>query len=130
MIPDRLLYFLEHFWNDQKCAQIWIPGPRIYHQKCFNEYKKIVGASLNNIIVSYQRIWKSEIVGRCVYLSFQFSYFLISYALKIWNFEILLTWYQDLLQNIKGHFRNVEMLIIWESECCDPLRAQTTNSNF
>ena len=27
MIPDRLQYFLEHFWSDQKCDQIWTLGP-------------------------------------------------------------------------------------------------------
>ena len=32
MLPDRLQYLLEHFWNDQKCDQIWNLGPRIYHQ--------------------------------------------------------------------------------------------------
>ena len=29
MIPDRLQYFLEDFWIDQKCDQIWTRGARI-----------------------------------------------------------------------------------------------------
>ena len=33
MIPDRLQYFWEDFWNDHKGDQIWTIGPRIYHQK-------------------------------------------------------------------------------------------------
>ena len=32
MIPDRLQYVLEHFWNDQKCDRIWTFYPRIYRQ--------------------------------------------------------------------------------------------------
>ena len=36
MIPDRLQYFLEHFWIDQKCDQIWTLGPRIYYQNTSN----------------------------------------------------------------------------------------------
>ena len=31
MIPERLQYFLEPFWNDQQCDQIWTLGPHIYY---------------------------------------------------------------------------------------------------
>ena len=37
MIPDRLQYFLEHLWNDQKCNQIWTLGPCIYHPNTSND---------------------------------------------------------------------------------------------
>ena len=32
MIPDRFRYFLDDFWNFEKCDQTWTLGPRIYHQ--------------------------------------------------------------------------------------------------
>ena len=36
MIPDRLQYLLEPFWNDQKFDQIWTLEPCIYHQNAQN----------------------------------------------------------------------------------------------
>ena len=39
MIPDGLQYFSEHFWNDQKCDQIWLLGPRIYNQNISKIHK-------------------------------------------------------------------------------------------
>ena len=41
MIPDRLQYFFEHFWNDQKRDQILPLGPRIYHQNTTTNTGKI-----------------------------------------------------------------------------------------
>ena len=32
MVPDRLQYFLEHFWIDQQNHQIWTLGARTYYQ--------------------------------------------------------------------------------------------------
>ena len=32
MIPDRSQSFLDDFWNDRTCDQIWTLGPRIYHK--------------------------------------------------------------------------------------------------
>ena len=49
MDPDRLQYFLAHFWDDQKCEQIWILGPGIYHKNTL-KIQEDMGASLNNII--------------------------------------------------------------------------------
>ena len=40
MIPDRLQDFLDHFWNDEKCDQIWTLGPHIHHQKISTNIRK------------------------------------------------------------------------------------------
>ena len=47
MIPDRLQYFFDDFWNDQKCDRIWTLGPCIYHQI----YKKHYGDILDKYYV-------------------------------------------------------------------------------
>ena len=41
MIPDRLQYFLDDFWNDQKCDQIWTLGPRQSISKNTTKYGDI-----------------------------------------------------------------------------------------
>ena len=41
MIPDRLQYFLEHFWNDQKCDKLWTLGPHIYHKNISKDTRKM-----------------------------------------------------------------------------------------
>ena len=41
MIHDRLQYFWDDFWNDQKRDQIWTLGPRIYHQNLSKNTRKI-----------------------------------------------------------------------------------------
>ena len=67
MIPDRLQYFLEHFWTDQQCDHIWTLGPRIYHQNTLRIQENI-GSSLN--IFSYLGIWNYDCLeGMCTYLS-------------------------------------------------------------
>ena len=40
MVPDRLQYFLEHFWNDQNCDEILTLGPRSYHQNTSKIHEK------------------------------------------------------------------------------------------
>ena len=42
MIPDRLQYFLEHFWNDQKRDQILSPGPLIYYKNTSINIRRIM----------------------------------------------------------------------------------------
>ena len=42
LFPDGLQYVSAHFWNFEKCNQIWTPAPYLL-QKSFNEYKKQVG---------------------------------------------------------------------------------------
>ena len=49
MIPDRLQYFLEHVWIDQKRDQIWTLGPRIHYQN-IQTIQEIMVTSLNNIM--------------------------------------------------------------------------------
>ena len=41
--PDRLQYFLEHFWIEQRCDQIWSLGPRIYHKNKLNNARNYGG---------------------------------------------------------------------------------------
>ena len=56
MIPDRLQYFLEHFWIDQQCDQIWTHEPRIYYQNITTN-KETYG----NILEKYYfHIWEYE----------------------------------------------------------------------
>ena len=81
MIPDRLQYFLEHFWNDQKCDQIWTIGPRIYHQN-ISKIQDMYGGILEHIMF---HIWESEILmfwNACAPCRFQCS------ILKRWSFDI------------------------------------------
>ena len=73
MIPDRLQYFLKHFWNDQKLDQIWTLGPRIYHQKIFNEYKENYGSSLTKYYfhisnINFRQTKITSTVGVCTKL--------------------------------------------------------------
>ena len=50
MIPNRLQYILEHFWNDRKCDQIRTLGARIYYQHISNNIRKHMGTSLKHIM--------------------------------------------------------------------------------
>ena len=63
MFPGRLQCFLEHFWNDRKCDQIWTLGPRIYHQNISNNTRKLWGASLKILLsisenMKFCKCWK------------------------------------------------------------------------
>ena len=49
MIPDRLGYFLEHFWIDQQFHQIWTLGAHIYYQNTSKHTRKY-GNILRNLI--------------------------------------------------------------------------------
>ena len=77
MSPDRLQYFLEHFWNDQKCVHL-DPRTPYLSSKYFKSYKKMMGTS------SCLMIWICTNVGRYVYLFFIF-HFLIFETLKMKN---------------------------------------------
>ena len=69
MIPDRLQYFLEHFWKDQTCDQIWTLGPHIYHQNTSRNIRKL----WKHPWFSYLRIWNSDVFeGLCTHLLFLF----------------------------------------------------------
>ena len=116
MIPDRLQYFWEHFWNDQKCDQLWTLGPHIHHQNTSNNTRKSMGTSLKYEF-SYLRICNSEICGRClcptclirlnvfkfwklehnslVFWTFKNKLLEIGnwiWHVTFWNFEILKSW--------------------------------------
>ena len=80
MIPDRLQYFLEHFWIDQKCDQIWTLGPRICYQNISKKYKKIWGQPWH--ILNFHT-WESffEIDWKSAYLVSFVSFFVF---LKPW----------------------------------------------
>ena len=58
MIPDRLQYFLDDFWNDKKCDQIWTLGPRTYHQHTSKNTRTIWERPWQNLF----HIWWSGIV--------------------------------------------------------------------
>ena len=58
MIPARLQYFLEHFWNEQKRDQIWTLGPRIHHQNISNDTRNMMGTALENML-SYLTVFNS-----------------------------------------------------------------------
>ena len=58
MIPDRLQYFANDFWNDQKCDQIWTLGPCIHHQNTSTNTRKVWEHPWNIIC----HIWESEIL--------------------------------------------------------------------
>ena len=81
MIPDRLQYFLDGFWNDQKCDQIWTLGHRICHQKALNVQENL-GTSLKHIMF---HIWEYDILkmleGQCTKL-FEF------WNLKFQNWKV------------------------------------------
>ena len=76
MIPDRLQYFLDDFWNDQKCDQIWTLGPCIYHQNASTNTGKY-GNDLDKYYFSYLTIWNCDFVEgmRTQLLKFIMLYF-------------------------------------------------------
>ena len=41
MIPDRLQYFLDDFWNCENLVKIWTLGARIYYQNASKHIRKI-----------------------------------------------------------------------------------------
>ena len=51
MIPDRLQYCLDDFWNFEKCDQLLTLGPRIY-QRNLQRMQEIYGSILENIFVN------------------------------------------------------------------------------
>ena len=58
MIPDRLQYFQEHFWNDQDYDKIWTLGPRIYHQNISKNTR-----TYRDVLEQYYfHIWESEML--------------------------------------------------------------------
>ena len=123
MIPDGLQYFLDDFWNFQKCYQLWTLGPCIYHQKYCKKYKNSMGASLENIFISRNlKIWKCWKAHAHVFL---FEYFVIGISI-IWNMRIqmkLLNFknWKYYKQNLEiGRFENRKVIfvnvIIWTFE--------------
>ena len=54
MIPDRLQYFLEHFWIDKHFHQIWTLGARIYYQNTSTNTRKLWGHPGNILFVISQ----------------------------------------------------------------------------
>ena len=61
LIPDRLQYFLDDFWNFQKIVKIWTRGPINYYQntpKIQNKY----GIILERIIFIYDNLKVSKIL--------------------------------------------------------------------
>ena len=58
MIIDGSQHFLAVFWNFQKFHQIWTRAPRIYHQRCFNVYEKIMESFAKDIIFHISTFWK------------------------------------------------------------------------
>ena len=132
MILDRLQYFLEHFWHDHKCDQIWTPGPRIYHQNASRYTRNLMGTSLK-IIISH--IWESEILrfseGLSVHLTswnfgmckFDFVENLKTWKDGIWKIVILEIWYLE-VENLQiGNLK----IDIWKLE--NPQHPQHTDSH-
>ena len=114
MIPDRLQYFLEDFWNDKKCDQIWTLGPRIYHQNTSKNTRQIWKHPW--AIYSYLIIWNFDNLGSSAYQTFKLLEF---ENLKIWKFftfENLNVWE---LKNMK--FVNLKSCkcIIYKLEMCE-----------
>ena len=110
MMPDRLQYCLEHFWNDQQCDQIWILGPRIY-DKFISTTARTLWEHLWNISFSYLRIWNYEIVWRSVNLLFRFMFRwkLLCLDFVFWKFGIC----KFEICNMRFTIRN---LTLWKCE--------------
>ena len=86
MILDRLQYFLDDFWDDKKCDQIWALGPCIYHQQYFNQYRKNMGVPWKHIIFY---IWESEILRMLEDLCAKLFETVGFNILKIWILKFL-----------------------------------------
>ena len=101
MIPDRLQYFLDDFWNDQKCGRIRISDP-VLSPKYFQKCKKIWEHPWQNITcvfgnMKFWTLWKV-----CV-----------SKILKLWNsicFENLKMWKMR-IGNLK--FESLKLWTVW-----------------
>ena len=76
MIPDRLQYFLEPFWNDQTCDQTWTLGPHIYHK---------------NTSTNTRKTWVVRVLGIWEFEKFDISenrtYLAQMGKFKLWKFE-------------------------------------------
>ena len=97
MIPDRLQYFLEHFWKEQKCDQIWTLGHRSYHQNT-STIPEYMGTSLNIFFISEKKFW---FVGPSMYRTF-------------WKFEIWKTWNFVNLGNGNEQMNLWRILELWK----------------
>ena len=65
MIPDRLQYFLKHFWNDQNVTKCG-PSDPAFITKILQTLPEIMGTSLNNIIfisenLKFWETWKVHV---------------------------------------------------------------------
>ena len=114
MVTDQLQYFLEHFWTDQQCDQIWTLGPRIYYQKTSQKYKTNMGRSLNHIISISENLnfWKDWKV--CVPILNFWNYKTWKFGickLKFGNSNLATLKIGNL--NIGNLFRRVEIRKLW-----------------
>ena len=107
MIPDRLQYFLNDFWNFQKCKQIWTLGPCIYHQEKYG-----------NILEHHIFISENLDFWKCCKSMYQDVG-----PLKFEVFRCLETWKFETVGNLKignlgtWHFGHLEIwkLRVWDS---------------
>ena len=88
MIPDRLQYFLDDFWDDQTCDKIWTLGSRIYyknnsrHTKYGNLFEHIIVISLKLKFCKFWKVCVPVLQKYCLEL-------LMFWKLKFWNLKIL-----------------------------------------
>ena len=130
MIPDRLQYFLEHFWNDQHVTKSGSSGP-VFITNIFQKIQEHMRQSLRKYYFAYLRIWNSEKIGRSVYitfwnfgmwfsgnLNFQQLFFRKRniWTFEIWNVNHLKLWRMEIrkstLENLNFEVCNLEVLKI------------------
>ena len=126
MMPDRLLYFLEHFWIDQQCDQIWTLGARIYHQNIANDTINSWG-HLWKTWFSCLRFWNSENIGRYVYRYFSFYcasfyMFMVRFSCYLMRFRCFLFLFFEILSTsfllniVKMRIGQWYKLVYWNLE--------------
>ena len=108
MIPDRLRCFLNDFWNFEKNHQICTRRPPNYYQNASTNTRKC-GNIFEKHYFSYLRVWKSENVGRSVYLFYRSSNLCFFEILEcancgtssfyFWTFDFLTCWNFEKLES-------------------------------
>ena len=120
MIPDRLQYFLDYFWDDQTCDQIWTLGARIYHENTSNNTRNM-GTSLKNIFITenlkFWNGWKVCVpnVLKCGNLTF-WKFKILKSGNDIWNFENLKIWKVESDHLKSWQFDKFKNWKIWKAE--------------
>ena len=131
MISDRLQYFLNDFWNDPKCDQIWTVGPRIYHQNTSKNTRIYVDIFENYYFVisenlKFWNLWKVYVPNLLELWNLEF----LKWKYGTWKFDICKFWNLKILKFWKMKILKFGNWKAWELETCNLETWNLANCKF